>query len=340
MANAPLPPASGTPRLRHVFVLLAIVVAADLVSTWIVLLVLPGGPEAVHEVANGILLAAIAAPVLWFFVIRPLHRRALDERVRTETALRAAAAAEAHYRTIVETTKEGVWVVGPDGKTTYVNARMAELIGHTPRGMLGRTFFDFMDEDGRAIARQMHGEAGIGLVGRHDVRFRRSNGADLWAVVTANVLPGEGTRPGGVLAMLTDITERKRVEDESERLSRTFNEAADCVVVTDADGIIVWVNHAFVRVTGFTKTEAVGKTPRILKSEVQEAGFYEDLWRTIRGGNVFRGMLINKRKNGEHYFLDQTITPIHNDAGRITHFVASGREIAVGVMSLADEAMG
>ncbi|MEK7667961.1 MAG: PAS domain S-box protein [Gemmatimonadota bacterium] len=340
MANAALPPAPGTPRLRHVFLLLAIVVAADLVSMWILVLVLPGASEAVRELANGILLAAIAAPIFWFFVLRPMHRRALDDRARTENALRAAEAAEAQFRTIVETAQEGIWVVGPDGKTTYVSARMAEMLGHTPRGMLGRSFFDFMDEDGRAIARQMHGQGGIGLLGRHDVRFRRSNGADLWAVVTANILPGDGARPGGVLAMLTDITDRKGAEAEDQRLSQAFNEAADCVIVTDADGIILWVNDAFVRVTGYAKAEALGKTPRILKSEVQEADFYADLWRTIRSGEVYRGMLVNRRRNGEHYFIDQTITPIRNDAGRITHYVAAGREIAVGVMPQAEEAMG
>jgi len=90
------------------------------------------------------------------------------------------------------------------------------------------------------------------------------------------------------------------------------------------------VNGAFERITGFARPEALGKTPRILRSDSHEPGFYADLWATIRAGRVYRGMMINRRKNGELYFLDETITPIVNEAGRITHHVAAGRAILPG----------
>jgi len=323
----------AAPTMVHAVVVVLAVVAADVAVMEGAHLLAPGLTETARDVLHWLLLAFVAAPVVWFLLMRPLHRRAVVERERAEAARREASAFDAQYRTIVETAQEGIWVLGPDGRTTYANQHLAELLGHRPEAMLGRTFFDYMDEDGRALARQIQ-ERG-GLSGRHDFRFRRSGGTDLWAVVTANPLPSPTGAPTGVLAMLTEITERKLMEDEDHRLSVALAQSADCVVLTDADGVILWTNEAFQRVTGHSRTEAQGKTPRILKSGHQDPEFYADLWRAIKAGQVFRGMLINKRKNGELYYIDQTITPIRTDAGRITNFVAAGRLLTTGESDFA-----
>ena len=306
---------------------LAIVVGADAVAFALVRRLLPFADGVLFGAVHTALSVLLAAPLLWWLTIRPLHRRALAERVRAEDALRSASRSDGQYRAIVETAREGIWVLGSDGVTTYVNRRLCEMLGHTAEEIVGHTLFDFMDEQARALARLVHGRGGMGFVDTYDFRFRRRDGSDLWAVVSATSLPGPES---GVLVMLTDVTERKRVEEENRRLAEAIEQAADSVFITDADGIIVWANAAFERVTGHGRADALGKTPRILKSGMHEQGFFEDLWRTIRSGRVFRGMMINQRKSGEHYFLDQTITPIVNESGRITHFVAAGREIAAG----------
>jgi PAS domain S-box-containing protein len=317
----------------HAVAVVLAVVAADVVVMEAARLLVPGLSETARDVLHWLLLACVAAPVVWFLLMRPLHCRALAERERAEAVRREASAFDAQYRAIVETTQEGIWVLGADGRTTYVNRQLADLLGQRPEAMLGRTFFDYMDEDGRALARQLQGRGG--LTGRHDLRFRRSDGADVWAVVTANPLPSPTGAAPGVLAMLTEITERKRMEDEDHRLSLALAQSVDCVVLTDADGVILWVNETFERVTGYTRVEAQGKTPRILKSGQQDPEFYTDLWRAIKAGQVFRGMLINRRKNGELYYIDQTITPIRTDAGRITSFVAAGRLLPTGESDFA-----
>ena len=306
---------------------LAIVVGADAVAFALVRWLLPFADGVLFGAVNTALAVVLAAPLLWWLTIRPLHRRALAERARTEEALRTASQSDAQYRAIVETAREGIWVLGPDGVTTYANRQLCEMLGHPADAIVGRTLFDFMDEQARALARLVHGRGGMGFVDTYDFRFRRRDGSDLWAVVSATSLPGPES---GVLVMLTDVTERKRVEEENRRLAEAIEQAADSVFITDADGIIVWANAAFERVTGHGRADALGKTPRILKSGMHEQGFFEDLWRTIRSGRVFRGMMINQRKSGEHYYLDETITPIVNESGRITHFVAAGREIAAG----------
>jgi len=310
-----------------VALVLAIVVGADAVAFALVRWLLPFADGVLFGAVNTALAVVLAAPLLWWLTIRPLHRRALAERARTEEALRTASQSDAQYRAIVETAREGIWVLGPDGVTTYANRQLCAMLGYVAEEIVGRTLFDFLDDQARALARLVHGRGGMGFVDTYDFRFRRRDGADLWAVVSATSLPGPES---GVLVMLTDITERKRVEDENRRLAEAIDQAADSVFITDPDGIIVWANAAFERVTGYGRADAIGKTARILKSGVHELSFFEDLWRTIRSGRVFRGMMINRRKSGEHYYLDETITPIVNESGRITHFVAAGREIAAG----------
>lgn len=325
-----LPPVQG-PRARHVVGIVALAVGSDLVAMGLVNWAAPSADGLWFDVLSLSLATLIGAPILWYVVLRAFYRSALAERAHLEAALAAAREADAQYRTFVENTLEGIWAFGTDGKTTFVNPQMAAMLGYEPAEMLGRTFFDYMDEEGRAFARvSAAGGRGPGRAQRYDVRLRRADGGEVWAVVSATPLPARAGAGSGLVAFLTDITDRKRAEDEARRLAAAFDQASDAVCVTDANGLIVWVNGAFERITGYARPEAIGATPRILKSGTHEAGFYEDLWATIRAGRVYRGMMINRRKDGELYFLDQTITPIVNDAGRITHYVAAGRAIATG----------
>jgi nitrogen fixation negative regulator NifL len=98
--------------------------------------------------------------------------------------------------------------------------------------------------------------------------------------------------------------------------------AANAILITDSAGLIIWVNPAFTRLTGFPADEAIGQTPGLLKSGAQDPRVYEELWATIQAGRVWRGRLINRRKDGRLYVEEQTITPVVAEGGRITHFIA------------------
>ncbi|HLF85466.1 MAG TPA: PAS domain S-box protein, partial [Nitrospiria bacterium] len=119
----------------------------------------------------------------------------------------------------------------------------------------------------------------------------------------------------------------KSAKEALHKLSMVVEQADEYVIVTDRKGVIEYVNPAFERHTGYTKEEVLGKTPRIVKSGEQPPDFYKKLWEIIINGGVFRDVIINKRKSGENYYEEKTITPMKDKDGTITHFVSTGRDI-------------
>ncbi|RMF02811.1 MAG: PAS domain S-box protein [Chloroflexi bacterium] len=112
-----------------------------------------------------------------------------------------------------------------------------------------------------------------------------------------------------------------------QQLSSVVQQTEDQVVITNKEGVIEYVNPAFERLTGYSKQEALGNTPRILKSGRHDEQFYKNLWDTILSGRPFRAVLTNRKKNGELYYEEKTITPIKDTGGQITHFVSTGKDI-------------
>jgi two-component system, cell cycle sensor histidine kinase and response regulator CckA len=124
-------------------------------------------------------------------------------------------------------------------------------------------------------------------------------------------------------------TQQKRqlAEDAVRRLSCAVEQSADTIVITNCDGIIEYVNPAFEALTGYSSEEAIGQTPRMLTSGQQTPALYRELWETISVGNVCHNVLVNRKKNGELYYIDESISAIRDDTGRITHFVSNGRDL-------------
>jgi PAS domain S-box-containing protein len=104
--------------------------------------------------------------------------------------------------------------------------------------------------------------------------------------------------------------------------------ADTAILITDRDGIILWVNNVFTRITGYASAEVIGRTPSILRSGMHNSAFYQDLWETLLAGLSWRGELINRRKDGSLYFEEQSITPVTGANGKVTAFIAIKRDIS------------
>jgi PAS domain S-box-containing protein len=132
----------------------------------------------------------------------------------------------------------------------------------------------------------------------------------------------------GAVALGRAEQQRREVEDTFGTLYSAIEQSADMVLITDSSGVIEYVNPAFEKITGYARAEVIGQTPRILKSGEQSPELYRELWAKITAGEVYRGVLVNRKKTGESFVVEKTITPVRNAAGSVTHFISNDRDIS------------
>jgi two-component system cell cycle sensor histidine kinase/response regulator CckA len=154
-------------------------------------------------------------------------------------------------------------------------------------------------------------------------------GAGVWDCVDKSDLNGTNlVRTIRSMLALHSMQQGKQSTEESLRkLSRAVEQSADAVMITNRDGLIEYVNPAFEALSGFSYEEVEGKTPRILKSGELNPSAYEKLWQTILAGNVYRDILVNRKKNGQLYYVEESISPVRDTSGTITHFISNARDL-------------
>ncbi len=145
----------------------------------------------------------------------------ITDRRRAEGQLRQS---EERFRRIVETALEGIWVLDPQGRTTFANARIAEMLGTSVADMVGRSVFDFIGPEDQSLMAARLEQLRCGFANVHDSRFRRADGRELWAIVSESPHMDEQGTVDGILAMLTDITDRKRAEEDLRNADRRKEE--------------------------------------------------------------------------------------------------------------------
>ncbi len=121
---------------------------------------------------------------------------------------------------------------------------------------------------------------------------------------------------------------RRQAEERLRLLTRALDASANAVIVTDRDGVIRWVNPAFTFLTGYEPEEVLGESPRILKSGEHPESFYAEMWDTILAGRMWHGELVNRRKDGTLFTEEMTITPVLDEAGEVTHFIAIKQDVS------------
>lgn len=197
----------------------------------------------------------------------------ITHRQLSEEALRES---EEKYRCIVETADEGIWMIDAESKTTFVNQKMADMLGCTPEEAIGKPLFAFMDAEGIAIAQANLNRRSQGIREQHDFKFLRRDGSDLWAMLSTNPLPDKEGRYVGALAMVADITDRKRTEAElqqSEAKFRSLYELTSLPVLMLYDNGICDANTATLKLFGCTAPQQLyGKNPGKLSPAFQPNG--------------------------------------------------------------------
>ena len=249
----------------------------------------------------------------------------ITERVRVEEALRES---ERRYRGLFEQAPVGIYRTTPEGKILLANPTLVAMLGYSSAEELQGQNLEangFGPETPRARFKEALERDG--QVSGFESRWLRKNGALVVVRETAHAVFGEDGRVAYYEGAVEDVSERAKAEEELRRLAAAVNQAAEAVVVTDAEGTIQYVNPAFERITGYTHDEVRGQNPRILKSGKQDDAFYRVLWETILDRRVWSGHLVNRRKDGTLYEEEATISPVVGEDGSIVNYVAVKRDV-------------
>lgn len=249
------------------------------------------------------------------------------EMQRTE-ALSALRKAEERARLLFDRQKLGMAVSSPDTRWLQVNDSLCRMLGCSRKELLELSWRDVTHPDDLAREDSLHGRLLAGELNEYTIEKRhvRKDGTTFDARVTV-VCSRTEDGPEYLLAVVEDATEANRLALERGILMAGVEQAGEAVLITDIEGRIEYVNPAFERVTGYSKAEAVGQRPSLLKSGVHDDAFYRDLWATILSGRTWEGRFVNRRKDGSLYHEDATISPVRSDSGEITHFVAVKRDV-------------
>jgi PAS domain S-box-containing protein len=164
-----------------------------------------------------------------------------------------------------------------------------------------------------------------GYINNFETVQRTKSGKDLVIEVNASIIDYKGRK--AILSLNHDITQRKKAEENALKLSKAVVQSPVSIVITDNKSNIEFVNPMFTRVTGYTAEEVIGKKLSILKSGYHSNEFYKNLWDTLLSGKDFIGEMYNKKKNGEFFWENAFISPILNESGDITHFIAVKEDI-------------
>ncbi len=235
----------------------------------------------------------------------------------------------------LEQVAEGVVVVDLEGHFLFANEAARRIVGMGPVDVPPADWSSlhgcFLPDkvtpypsEQLPLARAVRGEP----VHEEEI-FIRNPHAPEGAWISVNSTPlrdGTGRLTGGVITF-RDVTARRRSREVVHKLSKAIERTTDAVFITDVEAAIEYVNPAFETTTGYTRDEAIGQKPSILKSGHHEASYYERLWKSLLAGEVHSGTLVNRKKSGELFHAEQTITPIRDTAGHLSNFVSVMRDV-------------
>ena len=258
--------------------------------------------------------------------------RELEVSVRERT--QQLHASEKRLSSIIEHSPVGIFHYDKHAVVTMINHRFEQIVGSSDKGLVGFKLLEQLIDKKLLAALQ---DALEGRVGHFDGPYVSVTGRRKMYLIAEFVplLDAQGKVNGGV-GVFNDATEQQNTTNTLKKLSMAVEQSPNVVVITDVNGLIEYVNPRFTDITGYLPEEVIGKSPRLLNSGETTNEIYNDLWKTLLSGQEWRGVFHNKKKNGDLYWAEELISPITNNLGEITHFIALQEDITE-VRRISDE---
>ncbi|RSD26156.1 PAS domain S-box protein [Mesobacillus subterraneus] len=227
-----------------------------------------------------------------------------------------------------------VAITDPKGNITYINDKFIEISGYSEAELLGQNHSILNSSlHSKEFFKEMWRTIGSGKVWKGEIRNRAKDGSFYWVDTTIVPFLNSKGRPYQYVSIRSDITQRKQAESS---LKETLKEVSDIkfaldqssiVAFTDEKGIIKSVNDKFCEISKYSRDELIGKDHSLLNSGLHSKEFFKNLWKTIGSGQVWKGEIRNRAKDGSYYWVDTTIIPFLNDKGKPYQYLAIRNDI-------------
>ncbi|MAU00769.1 MAG: hypothetical protein CL608_26795 [Anaerolineaceae bacterium] len=291
------------------------------VTDSLLLILVPTLPQfGAWQTVKGWLYVAVSTGV-FYLMLTDAHQREQQANTRQSET-------EAKYELLFEHNPLPMWVYDLDTLTFLaVNAATEAAYGYSRQEFLQMTLRDIRpaEDIDRLLADVQQSWPTLNFAG--EWQHQRKNGTVFPVEITSHALPYDGRSARLVVAH--NITQKKEAESRLQLRSAALEAAANAIMITDVNGNLEWLNAAFTELTGYTQEEALGKNPKdLVNSGKHPPEFYKELWQTILSGQVWHGEMVNRRKDGSLYTEEESITPVRNKDGAITHFIAVKQDIS------------
>lgn len=253
--------------------------------------------------------------------------KSISNKINTLTSSQAAGNGLSQlFRKLIDRSNDLIFIIDPDTALFLdVNQTACNTLGYSKEELLSMTVMDI--ESKISDISQWHHRVEQILKGNYyfEGLQKRKNGSTYYIELNSNLLTYVNLQY--IVSIGRDITQRIKSEAQVRQLLQAVEQSPSSIIVTDKNGTIEYVNPHFCTVSGWSSGEAIGKNPRFLKSGLQSKEFYKNLWETILAGEIWRGEFQNRKKNGELTWESVSISPIKDEDGKITHFVAVKEDI-------------
>jgi PAS domain S-box-containing protein len=251
------------------------------------------------------------------------------EQRQAEQALEAS---RSRLGLAVDAAQQGLYDLDLRTGKVAVSDRYALMLGYDPADFVetNARWIERMHPDDRAVTLRRFDDylGGRGDRFEAEFRLRTRTGSWRWILSLGKVVERDGEgRPLRVMGTHTDVTRRKRAEEDRDRLAQAIEQAGEMVMITDREGKIQYVNPAFESITGYPRSEVLGATPRVLKSGEHDQAFYDDFWSRLTAGETIRTTFVNRRKAGDLYTQAAVISPFRDRGGSVVGYVTVARDV-------------
>ncbi|MDO8789157.1 MAG: EAL domain-containing protein [Sulfuritalea sp.] len=223
---------------------------------------------------------------------------------------------------LIEAIPGPVFYKDRQGRYLGFNQRYLEFIGKPRSELIGATVYDIAPRDladrYRAADEELFNSPGLQV---YETQVQPASGERRDVLFHKATFANPDGSVGGIIGVMFDITERKRMEARMQQAATVFDSSAEGITVTAPDGSIIAVNRAFTEITGYSEQEVLGRNPRILQSDRQDKNFYREMWDTIGRSGRWQGELWNRRKDGSLVPEWLTISAVKDAAGKVMHYV-------------------